>query len=501
MQRATAFAHGRPFVRHGPVHAVRRVDPARLAMRGNADHGQVVDAAQLRPDLGGGARHAGQQQVVLEEALVADALERGARIAEFQAFLVLDHLVQALAPGTVGHDASGELVHHHDLAVAHDVLLIEPVQVQHGQRAQDQLFAPERNAPGRGQGRAGQAQMLAPGLGERGPSMLPLDQVMFLAHARRQLHGLGGDGAAVLFLHARNDERRARLVDQHAVGLVHDGEAQAAQEQLADAPLAAAQPFQPQPVLVLVVVQHDQVAQIVEDQGLVRAVHDVGPIGPPPLGRIHFHTDPGHAQAQRLIQRRHDLRVALDQIIVGGDDMHRQPGQRRRGGRQRGGQRLALARVHLGHHALQHGPAAQQLHIEMRLAQRQPARLPHQREGARGAGLGDAIAAQVEGHLVGARAHAGQIQPGQPAGLAMHLRQDAAGAPQRLTPLARQPTQRRRAPGLQLVGMPLALPFGIERVGRQSSTNIHFSHIHEVERHNLAKPSRPGPHGSGYAGP
>ena len=156
MQRATAFAHGRPFVRHGPVHAVRRVDPARLAMRGNADHGRVVDAAQLRPDLGGGARHAGQQQVVLEEALVADALERGARIAEFQAFLVLDHLVQALAPGTVGHDASGELVHHHDLAVAHDVLLIEPVQVQHGQRAQDQLFAPERNAPGRG--RAAQAR-------------------------------------------------------------------------------------------------------------------------------------------------------------------------------------------------------------------------------------------------------------------------------------------------------------------------------------------------------
>ena len=32
-------------------------------------------------------------------------------------------------------------------------------------------------------------------------------------------------------LHAREDQRRARLVDEHAIGFIHDREMQAAQEQ------------------------------------------------------------------------------------------------------------------------------------------------------------------------------------------------------------------------------------------------------------------------------
>ncbi|KAG1438533.1 hypothetical protein G6F57_019806 [Rhizopus arrhizus] len=166
--------------------------------------------------------------------------------------------------------------------------------------------------------------------------------------------------------------------------------------QLVQPALRPAQALQAQRVFVLVAIEHDQVAQVVKHQRLVGTIDHVRLVGLAPRGDVHFHADPRHRQAQRLVDRPHDLRVAFHQVVVGGDDVHRKASHGDCGGGQRRRQRLAFACMHFGHHALQHGPAAQQLHIEMRLAQRQPTRLADQREGTCGALLRDDIGEQVE---------------------------------------------------------------------------------------------------------
>ncbi len=60
--------------------------------------------------------------------------------------------------------------------------------------------------------------------------------------------------------------------------------------------------------------------------------------------------------------------------------MNGDPGQRRRAGRQGRGQRLPLAGRHLGHHAVEQHPAADQLDVVVPLAEPQFGELPHERE-------------------------------------------------------------------------------------------------------------------------
>jgi hypothetical protein len=129
--------------------------------------------------------------------------------------------------------------------------------------------------------------------------------------------------------------------------------------------------------------------------------------------------------------------------------------------------------MHLGHHALQHDPAAQYLHVEMGLAQRLPRGFTHQREGARGAGRPDAVAAQVVGDRGGALANFRRRGLPEQHGLAMHPRHDAAAASRRLAPLALHRSQPCGAPGFQLVRVALALFFGIERIGLQGTGELH----------------------------
>jgi hypothetical protein len=152
-------------------------------------------------------------------------------------------------------------------------------------------------------GQAGAARLhgLAAGFRQAHAALVEQHRVVLRRQRPPQLHGLPRDIADIFVLHAGNDQRRAGLVDEHAVGFIDDGVAQAAQVQLRCAGMARAQPLQAQRVLVLVVVQHDQVAQVVEHHCLVRAVDNVGLVGRPPRGDVHFRGHGGHAQAERLI--------------------------------------------------------------------------------------------------------------------------------------------------------------------------------------------------------
>ena len=100
-------------------------------------------------------------------------------------------------------------------------------------------------------------------------------------------------GIEIRFDLARDDQRRARFVDQHAVGLVHDGEMQAAQPQLPGARGVAVHRLQLQGEIAVGLAEQDAVAQIVEGELLVGAIGDVARIGGAPLlGALAAEHDP-----------------------------------------------------------------------------------------------------------------------------------------------------------------------------------------------------------------
>ena len=87
------------------------------------------------------------------------------------------------------------------------------------------------------------------------------------------------------------------------------------------------------------------------------------------------------AHAEEAIDPAHPLGVALGEIVVDGDDMHALAGERVQIDRERGDERLAFAGAHLGDAAFVQHHAADELHVEMALAQRALGRLAHGGEG------------------------------------------------------------------------------------------------------------------------
>ncbi len=182
-----------------------------------------------------------------------------------------------------------------------------------------------------------------------------------------------------------DDQRRAGLVDEDVVHLVDDGVIVAALRQAIQA-------------------GGHVVAQVVEAELVIRAVGDVGVVGFAPLDgfqvlearvvavpvrveaeRVHRVVfapvlDHSGRQAQEVIDRPHLLQAELRQVVVGGDEVHATPGQRVQVHRQSGGQGLAFARLHLCDLALvQHDPA-DELHVEVTLADGAHGSFAHDRE-------------------------------------------------------------------------------------------------------------------------
>ena len=123
------------------------------------------------------------------------------------------------------------------------------------------------------------------------------------------------------------------------------------------------------------------VAQIVEAVFVVGAVGDVAGIGLLALGvvePVHDHAD-GHAE--EAIDLAHPAGVAAGEVVVDGDDMDALAGERVEIDRKRCDQRLAFAGLHLGDVALVQHHAADQLHVEMALAERALGGLAHGGEG------------------------------------------------------------------------------------------------------------------------
>ena len=91
--------------------------------------------------------------------------------------------------------------------------------------------------------------------------------------------------------------------------------------------------------------------------------------------------DDADGEAEEIVDLAHPLGVALGEVVVDGDDVHAAAGERVEIDRQRGDQRLAFAGLHLGDLAFVQDHAADQLHVEMALAERALGGFAHGGEG------------------------------------------------------------------------------------------------------------------------
>ena len=152
---------------------------------------------------------------------------------------------------------------------------------------------------------------------------------------------------------------------------------------------------------------HQAVAQIVEGQLLGGAVGDVAAVGGAALRLVQRARHRAHGQPQQAIDRAEVGRIAIHQVVVGGDDVHRHAGQRCSGGGDRGSQRLALAGGHFRQAVAEHDARGDELGVKLLHAQRPRGRLAHQRERCGHRRIGEAFGTQVGTDLPHARREGG----------------------------------------------------------------------------------------------
>jgi hypothetical protein len=365
------------------VDEVETVRADHLHVRRHHHRLQAVDLLEL---VGLGVRRAGHARELAVHAEVVLEGDRGECLVfalDRHLLLGLDRLVQAVGPAPPGHQAPGEFVDDHHLAVLHHVMLVAVVKIVRAQRRGQVVH--QVDVGGLVKARALRQQavaredllgLLVARLGDHDLVVLLVDievagrlraiLLLFLLLPRQQrrhvVHAVVELGA--VFRLPRDDERRARLVDENRVDLVDDAVDQLSLEALLHA-------------------HRHVVAQVVEAELVVGAVGDVGPVGLALVVGVHLRHVDTDREAEKAVDLAHPLGVALGEVVVHRDDLHAVAGQRVQVRRQRGHQRLALAGAHLRDLAVVQHHAAHQLHVEMAHAQRALAGFAHHRERLR----------------------------------------------------------------------------------------------------------------------
>ena len=333
----------------------------------------LVDVAELLRLGRGGAGHARQLLVQAEVVLDGDRGQGLVLGLDLDAFLGLDGLMQAFGQAAPRHHAAGELVDQDDLFALDDVVLVALVQGVGAQGLVGVVHQADVGGVIQAGGVLGEmAALLQRLLDPLRPFFGQQDLLLLFVQLVGRLVGDQLFDQAVQDLvqvravlgRARDDQGRARLVDQDGVDLVDDGEVVRALHHLA-------------PVIDQVV------AQIVEAELVVGAIGDVGGVGRLTLALAQAVDDHPDFKTEEAIDPAHGLGVASRQIVVDGDHVHALARQRVQIHRRHGHQRLALAGPHLGDAALVQDHAAGQLHVVLTLAQHPLGGLAHHGEGFR----------------------------------------------------------------------------------------------------------------------
>ena len=161
---------------------------------------------------------------------------------------------------------------------------------------------------------------------------------------------------------ARNNERRARLVNKNGVDLVDNGEIQ--------------------PSLNTVGLFRDHVvAKVVKAKLVVGAIGNVAGIGSLFGIVVELRQVNACSQAKRRVEPAHPLGITLGKVVVHRDHMHALALKGIQVGGKCGHQGFAFPRAHLGDLAFVQDHATHQLDIEMAHAKHTTARLAAYRKG------------------------------------------------------------------------------------------------------------------------
>ena len=344
------------FLGRGAIDLVIVVEADHRHVGGDFQHFEIIDVLEF---VGLGRRGAGHATELLVHAEVILERDRGERLVlrlDRLMLLGLERLVQTFRITAARHHTAGELVDDDHLAVAHDVVLVALEQLVRTQRLihvvhdRNVLDVVERIRLEL----AGVAQpglhLLHAGFGEIDGALLFVELVVFLGEGR----DIGVNGVIELRAiveRTGNDQRRARFVDQDRVHFVDDGVDVAALHHVFE------------PVFHIV-------AQIIEAELVIGAVGDVAVVLALALAVVEPMHDDADGEAQEFVDLAHPFGVALGQIVIHGDDMNAAPGKGIEIDRRRGNQGLALAGLHLGDLAFMQHHAADQLDVEVALAER-----------------------------------------------------------------------------------------------------------------------------------
>ena len=346
---------------------------------------ELVDLVELAGLGHGRAGHARELVVHAEVVLQGDGREGLVLLADLDALLGLDRLVQAVVVAAARQHAAGVLVDDEHLAVHDDVLLVVVEQLlgldgvvhERDERGVDRVVEVVDAEVVLDLGDAG--------LEHRDGALLLVDLVVGVAgHRVRDLGELGVPADLVLRGTA-DDERRARLVDEDRVDLVDDGEVVAALHALLDG-------------------AGHVVAEVVEAELVVGAVGDVAAVGLAALVGAHLRQDHADRQAEEVVDAAHHLRLVLREVVVDRDDVDALAGQGVEVRRQHGDQGLALTGLHLGDVAEVQRRGTHHLDVEGTQAEHPPGRLADRRERLRHDRVEALAVGQARAELIGHRA-------------------------------------------------------------------------------------------------
>ncbi len=368
----------------GFVNHVRAVLPDHGPVGGNLHHVQLVDFREFLLLGHGRAGHAGELLVHAEIVLKGDGGQGFALPGHLHALLGLNGLVQALVKPAAVHQAAGEFIDDDNLAVLHHIILV-PV---HNAPGPDSLVHPVLNQDifrvrkvfqveellGLFHALAGQGaglELFVDNIIVPGVQLVVVLLLVSLLYpdgleAPGQGVGLLVDNVSLGAL-AGNNKRRACLVNEDGIHLVHNGVVVA-------------------PLYLAVLVDHHVIPQVVKAQLVVGAIGDVAGVSGFFVLRAHARQGQAYAKAHKVEHPGHHLALVLGQVLVHCNHMHAftRKGVQIGGQRQREG--FALAGLHFGNAPLVQNDAALNLHGKQALTEHPVHSLP-----AGGKGLGQNV--------------------------------------------------------------------------------------------------------------